>query len=189
MLAVVLAGAGCAFAGPPLICEKFELGNSKSLPWKNGGDWQGADPSYNVSRLSEDTLALLTPTLPIRARMETLRRAAIYAAREAGLADQITARLLARIADGVVSGKKEPLAWFDAGYFVETVRQASFVYRYDMLSPAERSAWQIRGDTPAFDGYPWVQRAMELGGKDMSFAAALMTEIRNADRQASAQRH
>jgi hypothetical protein len=57
-----------------------------------------------------------------------------------------------------------------------------------MLSAAERAAWQIRGDQPAFDGYPWVQKAIQLGGKDMSFAAALMTEFRNADLQASAQR-
>jgi hypothetical protein len=188
-LTVILLGAACAWAGPPLICEKFEIGNAKSLPWTTGKDWQGADPSYNVARLSEDTLALLTPSMPIRARMETLRRAAIYAAREAGLADQITARLLARTADAAAAGKTEPLALFDAGYFVETVRQASFVYRYNMLSATERTAWKIRGDQPAFDGYPWVQRAMQLGGKDMSFAASLMTEFRNADLQASAQHH
>jgi hypothetical protein len=188
LLTVILAGASCVWAGPPLICEKFELGNAKSLPWTNGGDWQGADPAYNVSHLSEDTLALLTPTMPVRARMETLRRAAIYATREVGLADQLTARLLARTVDAAAAGKAEPLAWFDAGYFVETVRQASFVYRYNMLSPAERTAWQIRRDKPAFDGYPWVQKAIQLGGKDMSFAASLMTEFRNADLQASAKR-
>lgn len=178
VLAVVLLGASCAWAGPPLICEKFEIGNAKSLPWKNaGGDWQGADPAYNVSHLADDTLALLTPAMPVRARMETLRRAAIYATREAGLADRLTARLLAR----TEAAKTDPFAWFDAGYFAETVRQASFIYRYDMLSPAERATWNIRGDKPAVDGYPLVQKAMQLGGKDMSFALALMTEFRNAD--------
>jgi hypothetical protein len=186
LLVVMLTGAACALAGPPLICEKFDIGNAKSLPWKGGADWEGADPSYNVSHLSEETLALLTPSMPIRARMETLRRAAIYATRESGLADQLTARLLARTADAAATGKTEPLAWFDAGYFVETVRQASFIYRYNMLSPAEKTAWKIRGDQPALDGYPWVQKAMQLGGKDMAYAASLMTEFRDADLQASA---
>jgi|SRR5579862_457328 len=176
LFAAVLITAACAWAGPPLICRDFEIGNAKSLPWKNGTDWHGADPKYDVSHLTEDTLALLTPSTPIRVRMETMRRAAIYATQDAGLADEIASRLLARAV-----GTADSLALFDAGYFVETLRQATFVYRYNMLSPAERTAWKIRGDQASMDGYPWVQKAIQMGGKDMDYAAGLMTEFRNED--------
>ncbi len=74
----------------------------------------------------------------------------------------------------------------DAGYFVETLRQASFVYRYDMLSPKERAEWKLRGEGGSLDGYAWVQKAIRLGGKDMERAASLMVEYRKADLQSRA---
>jgi hypothetical protein len=83
--------------------------------------------------------------------------------------------------DAEAAGKSDAMAWFDAGYFVETVRQATFVYRYDMLSPQERAAWKLRGDTHQLDGYAWVQKAIRLGGKNMDAALARMTEYRTAD--------
>jgi hypothetical protein len=182
LLAVgALLAAAQAWAGPPLICHPIGIGNARSLPWTNNTSWEGADPSYNVSRLSEDTLALLTPDTPLQVRMETLRRAAIYAAREARLADELTARLLARTLDAEAAGKSDPIAWFDAGYFVETVRQATVVYRHDMLRPAERAAWKLRGESPGLDGYAWVRKAIRLGGKNMEHAMSLMEEYRKAD--------
>ena len=65
-----LAVASPAFAGPPLLCFPFETGGAASLPMKSG-DWKGVDVKYDVSRLTEDTLALLTPATPVVARMET----------------------------------------------------------------------------------------------------------------------
>ena len=85
-----------ALAGPPLICQKFDIGSAKSLPWKAAPDWHGADPAYNLANLPDETLSLLTPAAPVRLRMETLRRAGIYSAKDAGLAGEITSRLLAR---------------------------------------------------------------------------------------------
>ena len=75
-----------ALAGPPLICQKFDIGSAKSLPWKAAPDWHGADPAYNLANLPDETLSLLTPAAPVRLRMETLRRAGIYSAKDAGLA-------------------------------------------------------------------------------------------------------
>jgi hypothetical protein len=170
-----------AWAGPPLICQKFDIGSARSLPWKAGPDWHGADPAYNLANLPDDTLSLLTPGTPVRVRMETLRRAGIYSAKDTRLAGELTGRLLARALDSEANGKSDPLAWFDAGYFVETIRQATFAYRYNMLDPTERAAWQLRGDTPRLDGYPWVQKAIRLGGVDMDYALSLMTEFRVED--------
>jgi hypothetical protein len=172
-----------AWAGPPLICQQFEIGSAKSLPWKGGADWAGVDPSYNLANLGDDTLALLTPATPVKVRMETLRRAGIYSTKDARLAGELTGRLLARALDAEAAGKPDPFAWFDAGYFVETIRQAAFMYQY--LDPADRASWQLRGDTPRLEGYPWVQKAIRLGGTGMDYALSLITEYRAADLKSS----
>ncbi len=65
-------------AGTPLICHPYAIGNAKSLPGSDG-DWKGVNPSYDRANLVRGTLALLTPETPLIVRMETLRRAAIYA--------------------------------------------------------------------------------------------------------------
>jgi hypothetical protein len=190
MLSLGMAAAGLlaapAWAGPPLICQKIETGNAKSLPWKDGPNWNGVDASYPLGRLLPDTLALLAPDTPVAVRMETMRRAAIYAARSTKLAAEMTARLTARVLDAEAAGKSEPMAWFDAGYWVETLRQATFIYRYDMLPAAEKQAWALRQRTPGLDGYAWVKKAIRLGGKDMDVALARMTDYRNADLRADA---
>lgn len=170
-----------AWAGPPLICQKFDIGSAKSLPWLAGQDWTGADPSYRLANLGDDTLSLLTPATPVNVRMETLRRAGIYSTKDARLAGEIAGRLMARALDSEASGRPDALAWFDAGYFLETIRQATFVYRYKMLDPTEAASWQLRGDTPRLDGYPWVQKAIRLGGEGMEHALSLMTEYRAED--------
>jgi len=185
LCAAVLLSAVPVWAGPPLICHPIDIGDAKSLPWVDTKEWQGTDPTYNVAKLTGDTLALLSPGTPTKVRMETMRRAAIYASKDARLADELTARLLARTLDTEAAGKPDPNAWFDAGYFVETLRQATFIYRYNMLTPAERTAWRLRKGPSAMDGYPWVQKAIRMGGKDMAPTIALMEEYRAADLRAS----
>ena len=66
-----------AEAGPPAICHQFQTGGAPSLPWAEGSGWRRTVPSYDLHRLTDDTLRLLTPTTPVLARMETLRRATI----------------------------------------------------------------------------------------------------------------
>src|SRR5262249_1646033 len=57
---LLLALVGSAPAGPVLICKNYEIGAAKSLPW-GGSDWRSVKPDYDINRLVEDTLALLTP--------------------------------------------------------------------------------------------------------------------------------
>ncbi len=59
--------------------RRFDIGTASSLPWNVGPDWKGMLDTYDRSHLTTDTLALLTETTPIVVRMETLRRAALYA--------------------------------------------------------------------------------------------------------------
>lgn len=182
ILTAILGMAAAALAGPPLICERIEIGTAQSLPWRaNVNGWDGSEKSYDVSKLTTDVMALLTPSMPVNVRMETLRRAAIYAARDENLGEQLSARLLARVANAAASGKQDPLAWFDAGYYAEALRQVTFIYRYNMLSPAERTAWKLRGDKLGLDGRPWVEKAIALGGRGMEPAIAKINEYREAD--------
>ena len=170
-------------AGPPLICHPIEISDAKSLPWRTEvRGWDGADRAYDApANLVRDTLALLAPGTPVPVRMETMRRASIYAARDARLAPDIAAKLEARAAKSGTA-----LDWFDAGYWIESVRQASFIYRYDMLSPGEKQSWQIRTGLEGKDGYPMVKKAISIGGvPGMERALGLIEEYRNADKKKS----
>jgi hypothetical protein len=173
-LAILPALAAPALAGPPLLCHPFEIGDARSLPW-GGPRWRDVAPDYDVSRLADDTVALLGPETPVLARMETLRRAAVYAVwstvdREVGYtprdpraADELLARLVARARAADRDGRPGALALFDAGYLLETYRQAGY-------DPAGRDF--ARG----VDGYAWVTEAgRRLGGEpEVEFAAALV---------------
>ena len=89
-----------AFAGPPLLCEPFEIGTARSLPF-----------------------ALLNGRTGVMVRMETLRRATIYAATR----PLIAAELLKKLEDR--ANAKAPLAAFDYGYLVEALREAESVFK------------------------------------------------------------
>ena len=102
-----------------MICHPLEIGSEKSLPWGTGSDWDLKIVSYDTSRLTQQTLELLTPNTPVIVRMETLRRAVIYSGQKPELTLDLAGRLIER------SNKlnSEPLAAFDAGYFIEAAHQ------------------------------------------------------------------
>jgi hypothetical protein len=153
-------------AGTPLICHPYIIGAAKSLPGSDG-DWKGVNPNYDRTHLVGDTLALLTPETPIIVRMETLRRAAIYAtAGMRGWSDKagfnaedranttaLLETLRARTKDA--KGPDLALAIFDVGFFTETLRQT--------------------GMDKSLDGYALLLKARQLRGPDadMEFALAL----------------
>lgn len=166
-----------ALAGPPLLCHPFEIGNAQSLPW-SGSEWRAVDKSYVINRLVEDTVALLTPETPVLVRMETLRRATVYAVwsmndykvgyevKDGKVASELLGRLKARAEAGVKSDKRATaLAMFDYGYLVESYKQAI----YDPhASPGARLASEI-------DGYGLIVKAIAQlrGDPEMEYAAAL----------------
>jgi hypothetical protein len=148
-------------AGTPLICHPYAIGAAKSLPG-SGGDWKGVNPSYDRTHLIRDTLALLTPETPVIVRMETLRRAAIYATagmRGWGVANGYSAEdrantqaLLAQLQERTTNTDRAvlALALFDLGFFAETLRHAGLettINGYDTL----RRARELRGPDAAFD--------------------------------------
>ena len=171
-LVLCLFAALPAWAGPPLLCHPIPIGSAPSLPWSGGYGWNGMDSSYDVSHLIADTLKFLTPATPLPAREETLRRAAIYSTRQSGLAETLASRLLARATDAQTRGLNEPSAWFDAGYFAATVREAARVYAMTN-DPVRRSGWFVRAPVPNVDASALIRKAISLGGKNMEGVAAI----------------
>jgi hypothetical protein len=155
---VIVSLPATAEAGPPLICHPFDAGASKVLPWGHGEGWNTPDRSYDVRKLTADTLRLLSADAPILARMENMRRATIYAEKNRQVADELLAAVLARTTPNA-RGVQSPLALFDAGYLIETYRQ------WNMLTEKK------------LDGYALAKKALEAGpNPDMEFAASLMKE-------------
>jgi hypothetical protein len=176
-LGVLMAVSHAVEAGPPLICHPFEAGAAPLLPWSTGTGWNTPDRSYEVQRLTADTLRLLSPDAPVLARMENLRRATIYAARDRRVAAELLAAVLGRALGAAADGGRDPLAWFDAGYLIESYRQADAAFHRDGRSPVEHAALAATGPAGP-SGYRLVLKAMELGGPspEMEFAASLMKD-------------
>src|SRR5215472_16323887 len=83
-------------AGPPLVCRQFDIGEAESLPWDSGSG-NSARQDYDRSRLVQDTVALLNrDNTPVIVRMETLRRAVLYAKDDHRISKELVSALLAR---------------------------------------------------------------------------------------------
>lgn len=166
-----------AVAGPPLICHPFEVGAEPLLPWTESRNWHSPDPSYDVRALASDTLELLSADAPILARMENLRRATIYAAEEPEVSAELLRAVLARAEAAPDGGAAAALAWFDAGYLVESYRQYGVAHGHGMLPGGKAFVPMLSGRETALDGYALVQKAIGLAPEqrpEMEFAASLM---------------
>lgn len=159
VLLVVLGFATSAFAGPPLLCHRLDIGDAKSLPW-SGSAWNlSGNENYDTKNLAQDTLAILDSGPSVIVRMETLRRATLYARKDPRAAKELLTRLYQRASAPVATA----LAQFDAGYLIEAYKQ-----------------WFGKEPNPAagIDGYALVLKAIAASVRDdpqMEFAAALIT--------------
>ena len=170
LVAAVLCFANVAQAGPPLICHTIEIGQAKSLPWiSHNWNLSGAE-NYDTKNLVRDTLEILGPDTPVLVRMETLRRATLYARKDPVAAKELLARLHSRATSAESSGHPDALAWFDAGYLAETYKQ--WIGQSWM-----RASKDEQNPAAGVDGYTLVKKALALRGSDpqMEFAAALIT--------------
>ena len=183
LLVATLAVAPAALAGPPLLCDPFDTAGAASLPWGDG--WNRADSRYDRRGLVEDTRALLTPQVPVIARMETLRRAAIYASENGAQLRRMAAALEARVA-AATEPRSRALALFDAGYFAETVQDIARLQGYDMPGIGNVDAAALDAVLARGEGSRRIAAALRLqpGDASMRFAAALVAKAdeRQADR-------
>jgi hypothetical protein len=168
----LLISRGTAFAGPPLLCHPFDIGNARSLPWDGARGWANGRADYNVKNLVRDTEELLTPSTPVIVRMETLRRAALYASRDGEVAKQLLSALNAR-ARRSAGANTDPLALFDAGYLTETFRQ---ITQLEGESEFRSAARTLRGAFDNADGYALVKKSATMKPDEpaLEFAAALI---------------
>jgi hypothetical protein len=170
-IAAIVLFATPALAGPPLICHPFDVEGGKLIAWGTGSGWNTPDRSYDIKRIVADTTAVLTPDAPILNRMENMRRATIYTMRDPVLAQELLKAVMAR----ALSTTRDSQAWFDAGYLIESYKQA--VHLRETKNP-ELRAWAAVDETIRVDGYNWVKKAMAMTAPsaEMEFAASLMTQ-------------
>src|SRR6266478_2331210 len=181
LIAATLSFAGAAQAGPPLICHPIEIGQAKSLPWISHSWNLSGGENYDTKNLIQDTLEILAPDTPVLVRMETLRRATLYARKDPVAAKELLARLHARATSAESSGHPDALAWFDVGYLAET-------YKQWIGKPRMRVSKEEQNPAAGVDGYALVKKALALRGSSQNgddaqieFAAALITLSGPAD--------
>jgi hypothetical protein len=128
-----------AFAGPPLLCFPFEIGNARTLPMGTAG-WHSIDPAYDAARLVDETLALLGPNTPVLVRMETLRRATVYASTDP------------KVANALLNALQE----------VETYRQAKWIFSAPIPAIDRIDGYQLVLKAHALQGDPAMQLAAAI---------------------------
>ena len=176
--ALVVAFAPSTLAGPPLLCHPYDIGNARSLPWDGSRGWSSEQPDYGLENLIADTEALLTPSMPVIVRMETLRRASLYASRDRTVASQLLTRFLSRANAANASGTPDALALLDAAYIAGAFRQISLLEHNAGFRERAAAARQALGAT---DAYALIQRSIAARPDDASiqFAAALIAADRD----------
>ena len=177
ILSVVIASLAIAvpaLAGPPLLCHPFEIGSAKSLPWVGEKSWDEGQPGYKLGRLVADTEALLTPSTPVIVRMETLRRAALYASTDARVASDLIKRFITRAEASEIAGKPDALAYLDAAYLAGAFNEITMMSQAKEFATRSAVAKQVRG---SLDAYALISKAVAArpGDPAIQFAAALIS--------------
>jgi hypothetical protein len=172
--AAALAFAAPALAGPPLLCHAYDIGSAKSLPWVGEKSWFEGRPDYNIQNLVPDTEALLTPSTPVIVRMETLRRAAIYASTDPKIANALLKRLISRAEASEEKGQPDALAYLDAAYLAGAFNELTMM--------AQSKEWEgraavARSAKGTLDAYALIRKSVALrpGDPAIQFAAALIS--------------
>ena len=186
---LMLGNAGTALAGPPLLCHPYEIGQASSLPWQ-GHEWWPGRSDYKVANLVTETMAILTPSTPVLVRMETMRRAAIYATRDRGVAEQLLTAVLGRARKLEAQGKPEANGWLDAAYLTEALREVGNLAQMSDKSPFVEAVRTVNGLTAGLDGYAFILKSLDLrpGDPSIEFAAALIA-TRETGRDGSSRKY
>jgi hypothetical protein len=187
VLAASMLLAQTASAGLPLVCNPFTTpADAKLLPWAEPAGRFTIDRHYRVENLAADTVRLLTPDASTFARMENLRRAAAYASLNPKTANGLLKAVIDRAAQASDTSRVSALAWFDAGYLIESYRQHGLTHEVGLLEHFDKANRGLRKSLGAMDGYALVQKAIAVTHEpEMEYAASLM----NTRDGATAARH
>ena len=177
LLVGILAMAVPAFAGPPLLCHPYDIGQARSLPWGSAG-WSNGLPGYDIQNVVADTAALLTTSTPVIVRMETLRRAVLYASQDGKVASALLDQVMNRVRAAEAAGRPDAIVYLDAAYVNEALREVS------MLGDSSQFRARAAAVRPLVEngrGYSLIQRSLSLRPDDatLHFAAALIAADTN----------
>jgi hypothetical protein len=176
LVLAMLALAVPALAGPPFICHPFDIGAAQSLPWgAMNNNYLAMRDDYDVRHVVADLEKLLTPSMPTIVRMETLRRAAIYASRDRAVAQQLLRMLMDRTAAD--APQPDALGLFDAGYLAEALNELELAGRYDkQLRGLDRV---LAGISDASSARAMLEKSLTLrpGDASIDFALGLISRM------------
>jgi hypothetical protein len=183
-IATALAFAAPALAGPPLLCHPYDIGNAKSLPWVGEKSWFEGQPDYKLENLVRDTEALLTPSTPVIVRMETLRRAALYASTDPTVANALLKRAINRAEASEMAGQPDALAFLDAAYLAGAFNEITMMSQAKEFATRSAVAKQVKG---SLDAYALISKAVAArpGDPAIQFAAALISSDEHRGEYAS----
>jgi hypothetical protein len=111
-------------------------------------------------------------------RMETLRRAAIYASANRDVAEQLMTRLADRTRTSSKADAPDVLAILDAAYVIEAFRQISYLTHAPEFSDRAPMLRALVGNA---DGYALIAKSLAARPNDptLEFAAALIAADRH----------
>jgi len=166
-----MVGSGRA-VNAPLLFAVFDIEPAESLPWAATGHYIGIRDDYDARRVVADTERLLASEMPTIVRMETLRRAAVYASRDRRIAEQLVAFVAGRIASAPRPGSyPDAMALFDAGYVTEVLKEL------EEFVSGSKVVWgrdpAIVGITRPFDSRAMIERSAALRPNDGAIQLAL----------------
>jgi hypothetical protein len=185
VLSAMSTSEGALAGGCAPLCRVFDIGDARSLAW--GDDWWRGRADYNVARLISDTETLLAATTPVIVRLETTRRASIYASGDRQVAEQLFTRLLERARATERTGRPDALAYLDVAYLATGLTQIS-EYELPQLREQSRRLQGLVRDRD-IDAYALVQRSLSLrpGDPELEYAAALIASVRKEHHSLSAE--
>jgi hypothetical protein len=171
----LLACARPALAGyVTWLIHPFDIGKAESLPWDAHSSKARAD--YDLATLIPDTEALLTPSTPIVVRLETLRRAVIYASRDRQVAERLLSRFTERVFASENAASRDGLACLDAAFVTDALWQIG----QHSNPPFTELSRQVKGIAGSADGYELVKKGLAQRPDDPAyeFGAALIAGVR-----------
>jgi hypothetical protein len=170
-----------ALAGPPLLCHPFDIGSARSLPWSGASSWFEGDANYRIENLVADTEAVLTPSTPVVVRMETLRRAAIYASGDGAISARLLDRFVKRAEATGPNGQPDALQLLDAAYIAGAYREMTMLGKDSFWASRVAGLRAALGNTK---DSALISRSIAARPDDpgIRFAAALI--LSDSDRQA-----
>jgi hypothetical protein len=159
----------------------LDIGPAASLPWWSSTNFIGISDDYDFHRVVADTEGLLATPMPTIVRMETLRRATVYASRDRRVAEQLVAFVSGRITSVQRPGYPDAMALFDAGYVIEVLKEL------EQFAPGSKIFWArdraIVGLTRPYDSRALIAQSAALRPNDgaIQLALALLLPANDAE--------